>query len=187
MCIEPKSYHYIMFHWQAGVTIAVGINPIELIDELMSKTHRYFIYMLLSDLDGTLLSLGDYKLYSLLLFFHSFWFNASSSIFVINLFYLNLPSKYLLLRILYLSLSIHTKTCQIETQKIFFEVWVVEFFRKKSQINSFMFSEKLIEAHHYTLHSKTTSHCVFHSLRIVVRYQCNIVLIKNCTNDVSKG
>ena len=123
---------------------------------------------------------------SLLVFSHNVWFNASSQIFVINLFYLNLPSKYLLLRILYLSLSIHTKTCQIETQKIFFEVWVVEFFRKKSQINSFMFSEKLIEAHHYTLHSKTTSHCVFHSLRIVVRYQCNIVLIKNCTN-VSKG
>ena len=123
---------------------------------------------------------------SLLVLSHNVWFNACSSIFVINLFYLNLPSKYLLLRILYLSLSIHTKTCQIETQKIFFEVWVVEFFRKKSQINSFMFSEKLIEAHHYTLHSKTTSHCVFHSLRIVVRYQCNIVLIKNCTN-VSKG
>ena len=40
----------------------VGINPIELIDELMSNTQRYFIYMLLWDRDVTLLSLGDYEL-----------------------------------------------------------------------------------------------------------------------------
>ena len=40
----------------------VGINPIELIDELISNTQRYFIYMLLWDLDGTLLSLDDYEL-----------------------------------------------------------------------------------------------------------------------------